>query len=186
MNQDSHNEKDINPDTSPTPDNSTFGASAGKLILGLFGPLSDELGQYLAEGFRQWRWRRENFRKVAERCDVKKEARRIDDNSLTSVAEGDAFRLAEACSLEDDEMVQEMWASLITSAMDPQKDVVSNRAFVEILKAIGPVEAGLLLVLYQISHPPRRPSIPRFDALTKGEAHSSGLSRCPRYNERRY
>ena len=160
------------PDTSPTPDNSTFGASAGKLILRLFGPLSDELGQYLAEGFRQWRWRRENFRKVAERCDVEKEARRIDDNSLTSVAEGDAFRLAEACSLEDDEMVQEMWAGLITSAMDPQKDVVSNRAFVEVLKAIGPVEAGLLLVLYQISHPPRRPSIPRFDALTKDEAHS--------------
>ena len=154
------------------PDSSTFGASAGKLVLRLFGPLADELGQYLADGFRQWRWRRDNFGSVAERCEMEKEARGIDDNSLESVSEGDAFRLAEACSFEDDGMVQEMWAGLITSAMDPEKDVVSTRAFVEILKAIGPVEAGLLLVLYQISRPPKRPTVPSFNALSQEELNS--------------
>ena len=114
-------------------DSSTFGASAGKLILRLFGPLADELGQYLADGFRQWRWRRDNFKRVAERCEIDKEARGIDDNSLEPVAEGDAFRLAEACSFEDEPMLQEMWAGLITSAMDPHKTVNSTRALVEIL-----------------------------------------------------
>ena len=172
MNQNHDDEKNVDQGTSPVPDNSAFGASAGKLILRLFGPVADEVGQYLADGFRQWRWRRENFRKVAERCEREKEARGIDDNSLASVAEGDAYRLAEACSFEDDEMVQELWAGLITSAMDPDKEVVSTRAFVEILKAIGPVEAGLLLVLYQINRPPQHPTIPNINKLSAEELHS--------------
>ena len=153
-------------------DSSTFGASAGKLILRLFGPLADELGQYLADGFRQWRWRRDNFKRVAERCGIEKEARGIDDNSLEPVAEGDAFRLAEACSFEDEPMLQEMWAGLITSAMDPHKTVNSTRAVVEILKAIGPVEAGLLLVLYQINRPPRRPEVSNYNKLSQDQLHN--------------
>ena len=114
----------------------------------------------------------ENFKKVAERCEMEKEAREIDDSSLASIAEGDAFRLAEGCSFEDDETVQEMWAGLITSAMDPNKDVVSTRAFSEILKAIGPVEAGLLLVLYQINRPPTRPSASNWNSLSEEQLRS--------------
>ena len=172
MNQNDDNEKAVTKDNTSVADTSTFGASAGKLILRLFGPLADELGQYLADGFRQWRWRRENFRKVAERCEREQEARGIDDSSLASVTEGDAFRLAEGCSFEDDETVQEMWAGLITSALDPSRDVASTRAFAEILKAIGPIEAGLLLVLYQINRPPKRPSVSSYNSLSTQQLHT--------------
>ena len=165
-------EKDVDQGMSSVPDNSAFSASAGKLILKLFGPLADEVGQYLADGFRQWRWRRDNFKKIAERCEREEEARGIDDNSLASVAEGDAYRLAEACSFEDDETVQELWAGLITSAMDPDKDIVSTRAFVEILRAISPVEAGLLLALYQIKRIPKHRAIQNFSNLSVEELHS--------------
>ncbi len=166
MNKNYDDERDFDQGISSLPKNSGFSASAGKLVLRLFGPVADEMGQYLADGFRQWRWRRDNFSKVADRCEMEKEARGIDDDSLGSVAEGEAYRLAEACSSEDDEMVQELWAGLITSAMDPDKEVVLIRAFVEILKAIGPVEAGLLLVLHEIKRPPKRRPIPNIDDLS--------------------
>ena len=172
MNKNHDDKKNVDPGTSLVPENSAFGASAGKLILRLFGPLADEIGQYLADGFRQWRWRRDNFRRVAERCEKENEARGIDDDALASVAEGDAYRLAEACSFEDDEMVQELWAGLITSAMDPEKEVVSTRAFVEILKAIGPVETGLLLVLYQLNRTPKDRTIPNLPNLSAEELHN--------------
>ncbi|MDE0513261.1 MAG: Abi-alpha family protein [Gammaproteobacteria bacterium] len=84
----------------------------------------------------------------------------MNDDSLSAVSEGDAYRLAEACSFEDNETVQELWAGLITSTITPDKEVTMTRAFIEILKAIGPVEAGLLLVLSELN---RRqwPSIPQ-------------------------
>ena len=139
----------------------------------LFGPLFDEVGQYLADGFRQWRWRRDNFERVAERCEREKEAREIDENSLTAVSEGDAYRLADACSFEDNEMVQELWAGLITSAMEPEKEIVAMRAFIEILKAIGPAEAGLLLILSEVDRgPPRQPRSQEITSLNQEELRS--------------
>ena len=68
-------------------------------------------------------------------------------------------------------MVQELWAGLITSAIDPDKEVSSTRAFVEILKALGPVEAGLLLVLYQINRPPKYPTVPNMNKLSAEELY---------------
>ncbi|MDE0155308.1 MAG: Abi-alpha family protein [Gammaproteobacteria bacterium] len=63
---------------------------------------------------------------------------------MTTISEGDAYRLAEACSFEDNETVQELWAGLITSTIRSDKEVTMTRAFIEILKAIGPVEKELL------------------------------------------
>ena len=160
MNQKQDDAKEGHGGVSSVSPTSSLGISAGKLIERLFGPVSDEMGQYLADRFRQWRWRRDNFGKVADSYEREKAARGISDNSLKAVAEGDAYRLAEACSFEDDEMMQELWAGLIASALDPAKEGISTRAFVEILKAIGPVEVGLLLVLYQIGHPPKQTGRP--------------------------
>ena len=126
---------------------SQLSKAAGQLLLRLFGPVTDEAGQFLVDIFRQWRWRRRNFEKIAQRCETQMKAEGIDDGSSTTVSEGDAYRLAEACSFEDDEIIQELWAGLIISAMEPSKENMMTRAFIEILKAIGPVEAGLLLVL---------------------------------------
>ena len=61
---------------------SSLGESGSKLMVRQFGPLADEVGQYLADGFRQWHWGRDNFEKVAELCEREKEARGIDENSL--------------------------------------------------------------------------------------------------------
>ena len=154
MDKDHDSKKEVENKTPVVPSESGLGESGNKLILRLLGPLADEVGQYLADGFRQWRWRRKNFEKVAERCETEKVARGIEDNSLTAVSEGDAYRLADACSFEDNEIVQELWAGLIISAITPSKKFTMTRACVEILKAIGSVEAGLLLVLDEYDKPP--------------------------------
>ncbi len=145
---------DVSSDDLVNTEDSRLGASGKQLLSRLLGPVADEVGIYLADNFRKWRWRKENFERIAQRCEVEKEARAIDDESLMPVSEGDAYRLTDACSLEDNETVQELWAGLITSAMDRERKTSGPRAFIDILKAIGPVEAGLLLVLHEISSPP--------------------------------
>ena len=146
-------------------EDSRLGTSGEQLLSRLLGPLADEVGVYLADNFRKWRWRMENFEKIAQRCEIEKEARAIDDKSLMPVSEGDAYRLTDACSLEDNETVQELWAGLITSAMNHEKKTSGLRAFIDILKAIGPVEAGLLLVLHEISFPPTHTIMHNLDKL---------------------
>lgn len=145
---------DVSPGNPANTEDSRLGSSGRQLLTRLLGPLADEMGVYLADSFRQWRWRKENFEKVAQRCEMEKKARIIDDESLTPVSEGDAYRLTDACSFEDSDTMQELWAGLIISAMDRNKEISGLRAFIDILKAIGSVEAGLLLVLYESSSPP--------------------------------
>lgn len=174
MNQNHDYENGVEEGSRPPRNKSPLSPSGNKLISRLLGPLADEVGQYLADIFRQWRWRRENFEKIAERCEIEKEVRGIDDDLLSAVSEGDAYRLAEACSFEDNEMVQELWAGLIISTIEPDKEVTMTRAFIEILKAIGPVEAGLLLVLSEFNHR-QWPSISQ-DITKLGQEELSRLS----------
>ena len=162
----SHNpDGDISSGNPANTEDSRLGSSGRQLLTRLLGPLADEMGIYLADSFRQWRWRKENFEKVAQRCEMEKRARAIDDASLTLVSEGDAYRLTDACSFEDNETIQELWAGLIISAMDRNKEISGLKAFIDILKSIGPVEAGLLLVLYEFSFPPAHSIEQNLDGL---------------------
>ena len=43
--------------------------------------------------------------------------------------------------------------------MEPEKEIVTTRAFIEILKAIGPVETGQLLILSELDNRPTRQPI---------------------------
>ncbi|MCG8694783.1 MAG: DUF4393 domain-containing protein [Minwuiales bacterium] len=129
---------------------SSLSQAAGQILLNIFGPSSDELGAIIAEDLRAWRWRRRNVENVTEKIDAEIRRRELDPEELAPLPEGDAYRATTACSLEDDELVQEMWAGLFTSAMDPNSNVSASKVFVEILKSIGAVEAGLLLVVHKI------------------------------------
>ena len=125
-----------------------------ELLSRLLGPLADEMGEYIADRFRRWRWRRDNLRKIAEKYEMERKARNIDSNDPAFISQGDAYRLVESCSLDDEEIIQELWAGLITSAMHPKK-TVEIKAFIDILKALSPVEIGLILILDKYEHPLR-------------------------------
>ena len=124
--------------------------AAGNLLERVLGPAADEIGGHLAEQYRSWRWRRKNIETIAEMHEEEVRRRGINPEQLIPLSEGAAFRLMDACSLEDDETVQKLWAGLITSAMDPNDKAAASKVFVDILKSIGPGEAGLLLVLHKI------------------------------------
>ena len=53
----------------------------------------------------------------------------------------DAF---EAASLETDETLQDMWASLLANAMDPGKDTSLQRVFIDALRQLEPIDALIL------------------------------------------
>ncbi len=47
----------------------------------------------------------------------------------------------EAASLETDETLQDMWATLLANAMDPNKDTSLQRIFIEALRQMEPIDA---------------------------------------------
>lgn len=116
----------------------------GRLLTNLFGPASEEAGHIIAEELRRWRFRQQNAEKVAEKKMDELGRRGVDEDSLRWLNEGDAFRASEAFSMEDDDTVQELWAGLLASAMDPDSGTTVSKAFVDLLKSIGPAEAAFL------------------------------------------
>ncbi len=54
----------------------------------------------------------------------------------------------EAASEESDETLQNMWASLLANAMDPDKDISLQQVFIDTLKQFEPIDA---LVLQEIA-----------------------------------
>jgi hypothetical protein len=124
-------------------------------MLRAFGPAIDEIGEDLMEMCREWRWRRRNVEAIAGKHQMEVERRGLDPKNLQPLPEGDAYRAMEAASLEDDESVQNLWAGLLTSAMDPNSQTTASKVFVDLLQSIGPAEAGLLSLLRKTELPVR-------------------------------
>jgi hypothetical protein len=55
----------------------------------------------------------------------------------------------EAASLETDETLQDMWATLLANAMDPGKDTSLQRVFIVTLKEFEPIDARILQEIAQ-------------------------------------
>jgi hypothetical protein len=60
-----------------------------------------------------------------------------------------ALPILEAASNEDNDELQDMWAKLLANAMDPGVDVEIRLTFVEILKALNPLDVKLLHEFYK-------------------------------------
>jgi hypothetical protein len=58
--------------------------------------------------------------------------------------------LLHAATMEDDDDLQDLWARLLVNAADADSPVTMKRAFIDILKNIGPVEAQILQTIYSI------------------------------------
>jgi hypothetical protein len=56
--------------------------------------------------------------------------------------------LIEAASLEDDDRLQDLYARLLATATNPDSKVKARRAFVSILRELGPLEVLLLDRIY--------------------------------------
>lgn len=127
--------------------------AAGRLLMSVLGPSATELGEILVDELRGWRWRRKNIEDIARLQREEAKRRNIDADTLSPLPEGDAYRVIAACSMEEEELIQKLWAGLITSAMSPSSKVKITKAYIDILNSLGPAETAFLLLIQKMNSP---------------------------------
>jgi len=120
---------------------SDAGGKFADLISRLAGPLADEVGMMLGDTARVFRMK--NWVKTLQKTEqILKQA----GLSPKAVPPRLFLPITEACSIEDNESLQDKWAGLLATASQ-ETDTVSP-AFVETLKQLTPDEARYLDGLY--------------------------------------
>lgn len=153
---------------------SLFG-EATALVDSMFSTREEAQRAGIIDVLQSWGWRLQNVRNIGSKFRDELKRRKIDSADAQPLNEGDAYRAMEACSLEDDDLVQTMWANLVTSAVDPSNSASASKAFVEILRSIGPAEAGLLIVIDALER--MRPKPSSMDVKDVIEARNAMLQR---------
>lgn len=117
-------------------------------VLGkIFGESVEELGKAFGDKVRHWRLK--NLLKMADEIESLRAAQRIPVESLNELPMGDAVRVIEAVSSEDDEDVQRLWAQLIVNSANPNSDVVIKKFYLDLLKSLAGPEVVLLRLLWE-------------------------------------
>jgi hypothetical protein len=120
---------------------SDAGGKIADLINRLAGPLADEFGMMLGDTARVFRVK--NWVRTVQKTERILEQAGL---PLKAVPPRLFLPISEACSVEEDESLQQMWAGLLATASQ-QADAVSP-SFVETLKQLTPDEARYLNDLY--------------------------------------
>lgn len=63
-----------------------------------------------------------------------------------------AIPLLEAASLEDDDLLQDLWVRLLVNAVDERTHINLQRSYIEILGQLTPLEARLLQKIYSLPY----------------------------------
>lgn len=112
----------------------------------VFGSALNEFGQMLGERTRFWRFK--NLNNIMHLAEQISRDRGIHPAAMKLLPFGDAVRLLESASYEEDESVQELWARLLSNVSTPESDVGVRKAHIDILKSISAVEAAYLDLLW--------------------------------------
>jgi len=117
------------------------------LILSIFGPAADELGLMLKDGVKEFRRRRtlRFFGRTSERVQIARiEPRAVPLKILLPILEN--------ASIEENDDLQDVWASLLANAADPRPDSLKVLpSFPNILKELTSADVKFLDVLYRRS-----------------------------------
>jgi hypothetical protein len=113
------------------------------LIAKFLGPGFEEAGEIVRDHVRHFRLQRELA--LLRRTEII-----IKDAGFSpkAVSMRVLFPLLDAAVLEDNEDMQERWASLLASAANPNNQTAIEASFIEILKQLVPTHAYLLDVFY--------------------------------------
>ena len=142
----------------------------------VFGPASEEFGALMAREVRLWKAM--NLLKHVEKLQQVLKERGLRPEQARHLGYSEAVPLIEAASYEESDEVHGLWAGLLASALDPATDVRIEKAFVSILKEIGPVEAQLLLFVREYGG--SGPSVIEGEpAVRMWEAYSASLASVP-------
>jgi Abortive infection alpha len=136
----------------------------GEFLGKAFGPAVDAVGGLLGDQMRYWRAK--NLDRLAEKWRRHLEARGVDPATVRSLPFGEAYRVIEAVSVEEDDEVQDLWARLLASAMDPARQSGIKKVYIDLLRSFGPAEAAFIDLLWFINEDLTR--------VTYHEAHQVG------------
>lgn len=119
----------------------------------IFGSASDELGGLLADPIADWR-KRLNARRAERFIRITSSAAQQTERSGINplqVPDYVALPLLEKATLIDDEVLQEMWASLLANATNPETASNISVFFPTILSNLTPRQAKFLDILFNHS-----------------------------------
>ncbi|AGH97693.1 Abi-alpha family protein [Micavibrio aeruginosavorus] len=111
----------------------------------LFGSAPENIGGILSDQTKHWR--AQNINRIASLWEERIRERGIHDEALKHLPFGDAYKLIETASTEDDEDVQAMWADLIANATDPKKSTKIKKVYIDLLQSFSSPEVIFLNLL---------------------------------------
>ena len=124
---------------------------AGPWLDRIFGDLVEDSVGVVADQIKYLRLK--NFMKLRDKTNRLLSQRDIVDTRCIPLKF--ALPLIEAATLEDDEMLQELWARLLANAMDPDFKPQISSSFITVVKDFGPMEVRILRTLYEMHRRPK-------------------------------
>ncbi len=100
----------------------------------------------LVDKLRFLRWERQL--RMVDRCEEIIKKRGI-EGKTRSVPPKFALPIMENASLEEDNDLQDLWANLLSSALDPEFDGSLRSAFIDIIKQLETVDVHVLNLIYK-------------------------------------
>jgi len=116
----------------------------GEFVGDMFGESFRQFGGSVADWARYFRYK--NFLRIADKVIEIHKARHL-DGKLIPIPPQFALPLLEGASLENEESLQELWAGLIANASDHNHRLNLKKVYIEILRGLEPLDAGVLNLL---------------------------------------
>lgn len=117
----------------------------GSFVSRLIHEPLDEVMGILTDRLQFFRWERRV--RFTRRANEIIEGRAIEE-PLSTISPKLAFPIIENASMEENDELQDIWANLLASAVDPSFEGVIRSAFIDILKQLEVIDAHILNLLY--------------------------------------
>lgn len=113
----------------------------GGFVSKIVGGASTQVGGILEDWAKYYRYK--NLLAIADKVEVLHAQRKLEGKTIP-IPPRAAIPMLESASLEDDEVLQEVWARLIANSTDPNFKESLHPGYIEIVKQISPDEAIIL------------------------------------------
>lgn len=120
-------------------------AAIGGTSDGVRGTAVDVWGGLVGDRIKEWRKR--NLVNSLEKTAVHLSEKGVDLAKARHLPEGELYRIFEGSSKAEEPSLNEMWARLLASSMDPNNAIKADEALTKILEQLAPNDAKLFLTI---------------------------------------
>lgn len=113
----------------------------GQFFSMVLGETIKEAGKIGLDEVRAFRY--SNLLRLSDKVDAKLKKRKL-EGKTTPIPKRFAVPMIENASLESEDSIQERWAGLIASAMDPERHLSMRKVYIQILSSFEPLDVLVL------------------------------------------